>query len=304
MTRDLGVVNKLYRGLSAAEHRPGAPEETTEKLLVAVAETFAIGGACQLLLVVDHTIAEHGCRLNLPARKEGIIPGAANLRLPRFVGDRAARQAIFSGREFEAGSPEAEALCDEVVAARRVDEAIAARVEALTSSGMVNAAANRRGVRVAQEPLEVFRALHGDLRARAGASATSARRCRQPRAPLERPRAPAVILDAIETAPRGELEALQLERLQATVRRILDHVEPLAARLRAAGRRVRGRTSPRSTTCAGCRSPTRPTCASTTRSACWPCRASRSCACTPRAARAASPPSSATRRPTSTCGPR
>ena len=44
-----------------------------------------------------------------------------------------------------------------------------------------------------------------------------------------------MILDAIETAPRAELEALQLERLQATVQRILDHVGPLAARLRAAG---------------------------------------------------------------------
>ena len=32
--------------------------------------------------------------MTLPARKEGIIPGFANLRLPRFTGDRIARQAI------------------------------------------------------------------------------------------------------------------------------------------------------------------------------------------------------------------
>src|ERR671937_1332908 len=31
MTRDLGYVNKLYRGLSAPLHRPGQPEDTTEK---------------------------------------------------------------------------------------------------------------------------------------------------------------------------------------------------------------------------------------------------------------------------------
>ena len=31
--------------------------------------------------------------MTLPARKEGIIPGVANLRLPRFIGDRIARQA-------------------------------------------------------------------------------------------------------------------------------------------------------------------------------------------------------------------
>jgi thioesterase DpgC len=157
ITRDLGYVNKIYRGLSGPEHRPGAPEETTEKLWVAAAETYAIGGACQLLHVMDHVVAARGCRLFLPARKEGIIPGASPLRLPRSVGDRLARQAILSGREFEAGVPPAELLCDEVVEPGAMDEAIDARTEALTSSGLVNAAANRRALRVGEEPLDVFR---------------------------------------------------------------------------------------------------------------------------------------------------
>jgi (3,5-dihydroxyphenyl)acetyl-CoA 1,2-dioxygenase len=157
ITRDLGYVNKIYRGLSGQEFRPDAPEETTEKLWVAAAETYAIGGACQLLHVMDHVIAARGCRLFLPARKEGIIPGASPLRLPRSVGDRLARQAILSGLEFEAGVPPAELLCDEVVEPDAVDEAIAARVEDLTSSGLVNAAANRRAMRIGEEPLDVFR---------------------------------------------------------------------------------------------------------------------------------------------------
>jgi thioesterase DpgC len=157
ITRDLGYVNKIYRGLSGPEHRPNAPEDTTEKLWVAAAETYAIGGACQLLHVMDHVIAARGCRLFLPARKEGIIPGASPLRLPRSVGDRLARQAILSGREFEAGVPPAELLCDEVVEPDEMDEAIAARTEALTSSGLINAAANRRAMRVGEEPLGVFR---------------------------------------------------------------------------------------------------------------------------------------------------
>jgi thioesterase DpgC len=157
ITRDLGYVNKIYRGLSGPDFRPDAPEETMEKLWVAVAETYAIGGACQLLHVMDHVISSRGCRLFLPARKEGIIPGASPLRLPRSVGDRLARQAILSGREFEAGVPPAELLCDEVVEPDAVDEAIAARTEALTSSGLINAAANRRALRVGEEPLDVFR---------------------------------------------------------------------------------------------------------------------------------------------------
>ncbi|HMA26003.1 MAG: enoyl-CoA hydratase/isomerase family protein [Solirubrobacterales bacterium] len=157
ISRDLGYVNKIYRGLSGPEHRPGRPEETTEKLWVAGAEVYAIGGACQLLHVVDHVVASRGCRLFLPARKEGIIPGASPLRLPRSVGDRLARQAILSGLEFEAGVPPSELLCDEVVEPDTLDEAVEARLESLTSSGLVNAAANRRALRIGEEPLDVFR---------------------------------------------------------------------------------------------------------------------------------------------------
>jgi thioesterase DpgC len=158
LVRDLGYVNKIYRGHAAPEFRPGPIEETTEKLWIAAAETYAIGGACQLLHVMDHVIAERGCRLYLPARKEGIIPGASNLRLARSVGDRIARQAILSGREFEAGTPDGDLLCDEVVEPGEMDAALTRRIELLTSSGLVNAAANRRAMRVGQEPLELFRA--------------------------------------------------------------------------------------------------------------------------------------------------
>jgi thioesterase DpgC len=149
LIRDLGYVNKIYRGL--------AGPEPTEKLWIAAVEKFAIGGACQLLHVMDHVIAVRGARLYLPARKEGIIPGASNLRLPRFVGDRAARQAILSGREWTAGEPDADLICDEIVDAPDMDAAIDARIAALTSSGLINAAANRSAIRVGQEPLDLFR---------------------------------------------------------------------------------------------------------------------------------------------------
>ncbi len=158
VTRDLGYVNKLFRGLSSEEFRPDEPEQTTEKLWVAAVETFAIGGACQILHTVDHVIATRGTRLFLPARKEGILPGASNLRLARSVGDRLARQAILSGLEFEAGTPHGDLLCDETVdSSDAMDEAIARRVDGLTNSGLVNAAGNRRALRVGSEPLDVFR---------------------------------------------------------------------------------------------------------------------------------------------------
>ncbi len=122
LVRDLGYVNKLYRGLIT-------DDGDVEKLWVATVEHYAIGGACQLLHVMDHVLAVRGSRLYLPARKEGIIPGASNLRLARSVGDRAARQAILSGREWTAGEPDADLLIDEVVEPGAMDAAVQARGE-------------------------------------------------------------------------------------------------------------------------------------------------------------------------------
>jgi (3,5-dihydroxyphenyl)acetyl-CoA 1,2-dioxygenase len=158
MTRDLGYVNKLYRGLTGPEWWPGEPETTLEKPWIAGVEAFAIGGGCQLLLVMDHVLAEQGSYFNLPARKEGIIPGAANLRLPRFVGDRLTRQGILFDRQFPADSPEGRLLCDAVVPPGEMDAALDRAVAALTSSGVVSAAGNRKALRVAQEPLATFQA--------------------------------------------------------------------------------------------------------------------------------------------------
>lgn len=158
LMRDLGCVNKIYRGLAL---RDISPEETRgrtiEKPWIATVETFAIGGHCQYLLVMDHIIAARDAYMTLPARKEGIIPGAANMRLPRFVGDRIARQAILLERRLDCDSPEGRLICDTVVAPDAIDAALAEAIANFTGSGAVSAAGNRRALRVIQEPLDAFR---------------------------------------------------------------------------------------------------------------------------------------------------
>jgi thioesterase DpgC len=160
LKRDLGYVNKIYRGLALADDAP--PDEfggdSIEKPWVAAVESFAIGGHCQILLVMDYVLAERSAFLTLPARKEGIIPGAANMRLPRFTGDRIARQAIQYERRLDCDSPEGRLICDEIVETGDMDAAIERVVKGLTNSGVVSAASNRRAFRIAQEPLEMFRA--------------------------------------------------------------------------------------------------------------------------------------------------
>jgi thioesterase DpgC len=156
--RDLGMVNKLLRGLSRPESPPDVvPVGSIEKPWIAVVEEFAIGGGCQILLAVDYVLAAHNAYMTLPARKEGIIPGLANLRLPRFVGDRIARQAIMYGRRLDCDTPEGRLICDEIAPADDMDAAIARVVENFTSSGVVSAVGNRRAIRIGQEPLDLFR---------------------------------------------------------------------------------------------------------------------------------------------------
>ena len=100
---------------------------------------------------MDYVLAAADAYMMLPARKEGIIPGAANMRLPRFTGDRIAQQAIMYGRRLDCDSPEGRLICDEVVPPDEMDTALARVIDGLTSSGMVSATANRRGFRVAHE---------------------------------------------------------------------------------------------------------------------------------------------------------
>lgn len=158
LKRDLGIVNKIYRGVARPEAMPDdVTGQTLEKPWIAAVEGFAIGGHCQYLLVMDYVLAERDAFMTLPARKEGIIPGAANLRLPRFVGDRIARQAIMAERRLECASPEGRLICDELVEGDDMDQAIEHVVDKLTGSGVVSAAANRRAFRIAQEPLDLFR---------------------------------------------------------------------------------------------------------------------------------------------------
>ena len=158
LRRDLGAVNKMFRGLAV----PDAPPEdwrgaTREKPWIAAVEGFAIGGGCQILLAMDYVLAARGAFMTLPARKEGIIPGAANLRLARFTGERIARQLISYGRQLECDSPEGRLLCDQIADPEAMDAVLAEVIDTLTNSGAVSLVGNRRALRIGAEPADIFR---------------------------------------------------------------------------------------------------------------------------------------------------
>jgi enoyl-CoA hydratase/carnithine racemase len=158
MERDLGFVHKLLRGVARPEALPDDVHGSSiEKPWIAVVDGFAIGGHCQILLTMDYVLAASDAFMTLPARKEGIIPGLANLRLPRFTGDRIARQAIQYERKLVCDSPEGRLVCDEIAKPDDMDTALERLVDGLTNAGAVSAVGNRRALRIGEEPLDLFR---------------------------------------------------------------------------------------------------------------------------------------------------
>jgi (3,5-dihydroxyphenyl)acetyl-CoA 1,2-dioxygenase len=153
MRRELGYIHKLVRGI-LVEGNPRWRFPTVAKPWVAAVDGFAIGGGMQLLLVFDHVIAASDAYFSLPAAQEGIVPGAANLRLTRCLGPRLSRQVILEGRRIWASEPAARLLADEVVEPAELPEAIERSLDRLQSPAV---AANRRMLNFAEESSDEFR---------------------------------------------------------------------------------------------------------------------------------------------------
>ncbi|MFF6877099.1 MULTISPECIES: enoyl-CoA hydratase-related protein [unclassified Streptomyces] len=153
LRRELGYIRKLVHGLA---HGPADDLRHLSggKPWVGAVDTFAIGGATQVALVLDRVIAGSDAYFSLPALTEGIIPGAANMRLGRVVGRRMAERLIFFGERVEADSAQALALCDEVVAPDAVGAAVATAADRLADPAV---AGNRRMLNLAEEPDDLFR---------------------------------------------------------------------------------------------------------------------------------------------------
>jgi (3,5-dihydroxyphenyl)acetyl-CoA 1,2-dioxygenase len=151
--RELGYIHKLLRGL-LIDDGANWHSRALEKPWVAAVDSFAIGGGAQLLLVFDHVLAADDAYISLPAANEGIVPGAANLRLTRCAGMRLSRQMILYGRRIRASEPAARLLVDEVVEPGDLDLAIDKSLEPLQGPAVI---ANRRMLNLAGEPVEEFR---------------------------------------------------------------------------------------------------------------------------------------------------
>lgn len=154
LKRELGYINKIARGLLAHPDDVPFPDRSVEMPWIAAVDSFAIGGGMQLLLVFDRVIAADDAFFSLPAAKEGIVPGVANLRLARLTGSRLARRVILGGARIKATDPEALLVCDEVVAPDALLAAVEAAIGEFDNPAVV---ANRRMLSLVEEDADAFR---------------------------------------------------------------------------------------------------------------------------------------------------
>lgn len=136
-TRSSAPVATPDRTLNSGSGYGNQGRSTSEPWIAAV-DSFAIGGGMQLLFAFDRVITASDAYFSLTAAQEGIIPGVANLRLPRIAGGRPARQVIPSGRRIHATELGARLMCDTIADTAdpaALDTAIADAVEELGPRG-------------------------------------------------------------------------------------------------------------------------------------------------------------------------
>jgi enoyl-CoA hydratase len=77
--------------------------ETFERPVIAAINGVALGGGLEIALSCDIRIAANHARFGLPEVKLGVIPAAGGTqRLPRVIGESAAKELMFTGRLINA----------------------------------------------------------------------------------------------------------------------------------------------------------------------------------------------------------
>jgi enoyl-CoA hydratase/carnithine racemase len=115
---------------------------------IAAVRGFALAGGAELAIACDLRVVAEDATFGFPEVKIGIFPGAGGaLRLPRIVGNGAARDLLFTGRRITARDAFRLGLVDRLVPAESVVEAAAE----LATSIAVNAPLAVRAVKRALE---------------------------------------------------------------------------------------------------------------------------------------------------------
>jgi enoyl-CoA hydratase len=94
------------------------------KPVIAAVNGLALGGGCELVLACDCVIAVDTAQFGQPEIRVGVIPGGGGTQiLPRLLGEKRAKELIFSGRSITAQEALAMGMINQIVPKEKLLEA-------------------------------------------------------------------------------------------------------------------------------------------------------------------------------------
>ena len=112
---DALAAESMPDGFYALQEEAFVGLERLDRLVVAQIHGYCLGGGLQLALACDIRILAEDAVLGLPAAAEGLPPGMATWRLPRYVGLGRAMRLSVGGERVGAGEALAIGLADHVL---------------------------------------------------------------------------------------------------------------------------------------------------------------------------------------------
>lgn len=99
---------------------------------IAVVEGSAVGSGCEIAAACDFIVATPQASFRVPEAIRGTV--GATQRLPRILGKRLAKDLLFTGRTLGAEEAERHGLVARVVAAEKLEEALAQIAQAILAA--------------------------------------------------------------------------------------------------------------------------------------------------------------------------
>ena len=108
----------------------------SDKVTLAVAQGFSLGGGFELVLMCDLVVAAENAQFGQPEIKLGQLPPVGIVLLPHLIGYRKAAELLFTGKNITAREAEAMGLVNRVAPAEKLSQCADELVkEMLTLSG-------------------------------------------------------------------------------------------------------------------------------------------------------------------------
>lgn len=115
--------------------------------VIAAVNGFALGGGSEIALACDFIYASDNAKFGLPEITLGIIPGfGGTQRLPRLIGQNAAKELIFTGNMISAAEAQTLGLVNRVCSQEELMDQVRKTAQTIASRGRVSLRAAKQAV--------------------------------------------------------------------------------------------------------------------------------------------------------------